>query len=137
MAPEEGLELLGEQPPVDLLGHVSRQEVHPGAPVVEVLQRILFNIFGIFHHLISSPCSHFVMKYEACKRKTGVTLIALRPLVPDQVFMPHMEAMYVPFHMRYCSLICYKGLHNERMSKRVGRGQPDLTVKTVRKTIQI
>ena len=43
-----------------------------------------------------------------------MTLIALQPLVPDQVFMPHMEAMYVPFHMGYCSLICYKGLQSER-----------------------
>ena len=44
-----------------------------------------------------------------------MTLIALQPLVTDQVFMPHMEAMYVPFHMGYCSLICYKGLHNSHV----------------------
>ena len=43
-----------------------------------------------------------------------MTLIALQPLVPEQVFLPHMEAMYVPFHMGYCSLICLKGLQNER-----------------------
>ena len=45
------------------------------------------------------------LKYEAYKRKTGMTLIALQPLAPDQVFIPHMEVIYVPFHMGYCSLI--------------------------------
>ena len=37
LAPEQRLEFLGEQPPVNLLGHVRREKVHPGAPIVEVL----------------------------------------------------------------------------------------------------
>ena len=40
--------------------------------------------------------------------------ITLQPLVADQAFMPHMEAMYVPFQMRYGNLTCYKGLQSER-----------------------
>ena len=42
-------------------------------------------------------------------RKTFMTLIALLPLVPDQVFMPHMKALYVPFHLgTYGRLQCYQ-----------------------------
>ena len=50
------------------------------------------------------PCS---FKYEAYNRKTFMNSITLQPLVADQAFMPHMKAMYVPFHMGYGSLICY------------------------------
>ena len=77
--------------------------------------------------------------YEAYKQKTFMTLIALQPLVPEQVFLPHMEAMYVPFNMGYCSLICYKGLQSERakcLRQLVEVSQTSLC-KTVRKTIQI
>ena len=52
--------------------------------------------------------------YEAYNRKTFMNSIALQPLVADQAFMPHMEAMYVPFQMRYGNLTCYKGLQSER-----------------------
>ena len=79
------------------------------------------------------------MQYEAYKRKTGMTFIALQPLVPDQVVMPHMEAMYVPFHMGYCSLICYKGLQSERPKclRELAEVSQTSLCKTVRKTIQI
>ena len=66
-----------------------------------------------------------------------MTLIALQPHVPDQVFMPHMEAIDVPFHMGYCSLICYKGLQSERakcLRELVEVSQTSLC-KTVSKTI--
>ena len=43
--------------------------------------------------------------YEAYKRKTGMTLIALQPNVPDDAYMSHMKGMYVPFNMAYGSLI--------------------------------
>ena len=52
--------------------------------------------------------------YEAYNRKTFMNSITLQPLVADQAFMPHMEAMYVPFQMRYGNLTCYKGLQSER-----------------------
>ena len=89
--------------------------------------------------VLSSVESNNVEKYEAYKRKTGMTLIALQPPVPDQVFMPHMEAMYVPFHMGYCSLICYKGLQSERPKclRELAEVSQTSLCKTVRKTIQI
>ena len=78
-------------------------------------------------------------KYEAYKRKTGMTLIALQPLVPDKVYMPPMEAMYVPFHMGYSSLICYKGLQSERPKclRELAEVSQTSLCKTVRRTIQI
>ena len=42
--------------------------------------------------------------YEAKDERSGMSLIALQPLVADQAFMPHMKAMYVPFHMAYSGL---------------------------------
>ena len=80
-----------------------------------------------------------INSYEAYKRKTGMTLIALQPPVPDQVFMPHMEAIYVPFHMGYCSLSCYKGLPSERLKclRELAEVSQTSLCKTVRKTIQI
>ena len=45
--------------------------------------------------------------YEAEIVKRGMNSITVQPLVADEAFMPHMEAMYVPFHMGYGSLICY------------------------------
>ena len=52
--------------------------------------------------------------YEAENVKTGMNSVTLQPHFPDQVFMPHMKAMYVPFLMGYSGLICYKGLQSER-----------------------
>ena len=77
--------------------------------------------------------------YEAYKQKTGMTLIALQPLVLDKVCMPHMEAMYVPFHMGYSSLICYRGLQSERPKclRELAEVSQTSLCKTVRKTIQI
>ena len=46
-----------------------------------------------------------MFEYEAYKRKTGMTLIALQPNVPDDAYMSHMKGMYVPFNMAYGSLI--------------------------------
>ena len=37
--------------------------------------------------------------YKAYLRKVFTALIAMQPLVVDQAYMPHMKAMYVPFHM--------------------------------------
>ena len=55
-----------------------------------------------------------MVEYEAEIVKRSMDSITVQPLVADEAFMPHMEAMYVPFHMGYCSLICYKGLQSER-----------------------
>ena len=57
--------------------------------------------------------------------------IALQPLVADQVYMPQMKAMYVPFDMVYGGLMCCQRLQSDRpinMLKGVGRVQQDLTV---------
>ena len=59
-------------------------------------------------------CAPPFREYEAHNRKTCMNSITLQPLVADQAFMPHMEAMYVPFQMRYGNLTCYKGLQSER-----------------------
>ena len=48
--------------------------------------------------------------YEAYNRKKFTHSITLQPPVADQVFMPHMKAMFVPFHMGYGSLISYQRL---------------------------
>ena len=45
--------------------------------------------------------------YEAEIVKRGMDSITVQPLVADEAFMTHMEAMFVPFHMEYGSLICY------------------------------
>ena len=50
------------------------------------------------------------LKYEAYNRKKFTHSITLQPPVADQVFMPHMKAMFVPFHMGYGSLISYQRL---------------------------
>ena len=47
------------------------------------------------------------LNYEAEIVKRGMDSITVQPLVADEAFMPHLEAMYVPFHMEYGSLICY------------------------------
>ena len=52
--------------------------------------------------------------YEAKDERSGMSLIAMQPLVADQAFMPHIKAMYVPFHMAYSGLICSKGLQSDR-----------------------
>ena len=54
--------------------------------------------------------AHGMVLYEAYNRKKFTHSITLQPLVADQAFMPHMEAMYVTFQMRYGKLTCYKGL---------------------------
>ena len=46
--------------------------------------------------------------------KRGMDSITVQPLVADEAFMPHMEAMYVPFHMGYGSLICCQRLQSDR-----------------------
>ena len=53
--------------------------------------------------------------YEAYNSKKVMNSIALQPLVADQVLMPHIKAMYVPFQMGYGSLMCYKGLRSDRL----------------------
>jgi len=50
------------------------------------------------------------VKYEAYNRKTFMNSITLQPVIAEQAFMPHMEAMYVPFQMRYGNLTWFKGL---------------------------
>ena len=56
----------------------------------------------------------FHVLYEAKDERSGMSLIAMQPIVADQAFMPHMKAMYVPFHMAYSGLICSKGLQSDR-----------------------
>ena len=68
---------------------------------------------------IVGPVGHFggqkgIKEYEAYKRKTGMTLIALQPNVPDNAYMSHMKGMYVPFNMAYGSLIYHKRLQSDR-----------------------
>ena len=50
---------------------------------------------------------HLLETYEAEIVKRGIASITVQPLVADEAFMTHMEAMFVPFHMEYGSLICY------------------------------
>ena len=38
----------------------------------------------------------------------------MQPLGVDHATIPRMKAMYVPFHLVYSSLICAKGLQNNR-----------------------
>ena len=45
---------------------------------------------------------------------TFMALISVQPQVVDHAYMPHMKAMYVPFHMGYSSLICYQRLQSDR-----------------------
>ena len=52
--------------------------------------------------------------YEAKDERSGMSLKAMQPLIPDHACMPHMKAMYVPFHMAYSGLICSKGLQSDR-----------------------
>ena len=52
--------------------------------------------------------------YEAKDEKSLTTVIAMQPLVADHALMPHLKAMYVPFHMAYSGLICSKGLQSDR-----------------------
>ena len=89
MAPEEGLELLGEQPAVDLLGHVSRQEVHPGAPVVEVLQSevITFMIYVRFLGFFLIPPA-----LSSCEKSPPIIQIFLHDkMKPLSNFMADFE----------------------------------------------
>ena len=44
----------------------------------------------------------------------GMKSVTLQPLVTDHANVPHMEAMDVPFHMGYGSLISFKGLQSDR-----------------------
>ena len=56
----------------------------------------------------------FGSKYEAKDERSFTSLIAMQPLGADHAFMPHLKAMYVPFHMAYSGLICSKGLQSDR-----------------------
>ena len=53
-------------------------------------------------------------EYEAENVKSFTTFIAMQPLVADHTFMPHLKALYVPFHMVFSGLICSKGLQSDR-----------------------
>ena len=52
-------------------------------PLLEFIQQL--SKLNMTYHLSEGTSA----KYEAYKRKTGMTLIALQPPVPDQVLMPH------------------------------------------------
>ena len=43
-----------------------------------------------------------------------MTFIALQPMDGNQATLPHMKAMYVPFHLVYGCLISFKGLQSDR-----------------------
>ena len=66
----------------------------------------------------SAPLADFsymyVRTYEGENVKSFTTFIAMQPLVADHAFMPHLKALYVPFHMAYSGLICSKGLQSDR-----------------------
>ena len=66
------------------------------------------NSFSFFGFLPPS------LVYEAKDEKTCTSLIAMQPLIADHALMPHLKAMYVPFHMAYSGLICSKGLQSDR-----------------------
>ena len=53
--------------------------------------------------------------------------VTQQPLVADHATVPHMEAISIPFHMRYGSLICSKRLQSDRpkcWSMLVEAGEP-------------
>ena len=56
----------------------------------------------------------FKVMYEAKDERSFTSLIAMQPLGADHAFMPHLKAMYVPFHMAYSGLIFSKGLQSDR-----------------------
>ena len=49
----------------------------------------------------------------------------MQPLGADHTVIPYMEAIYVPFHMTYSSLICAEGLQPDwvKMMSFIGRPQ--------------
>ena len=66
-----------------------------------------------------------------------MTLIALQPLAPDQVYMPQMKAVYVLFDMVYNGLMSCQRLQRDR-PKCLGRlveSSQTTECKTVSKTI--
>ena len=51
------------------------------------------------------------MGKESLKVTRSVTL---QPLASDHATIPRMEAIAIPFHMRYGSMICSKRLQSDR-----------------------
>ena len=52
--------------------------------------------------------------YEGGPNKTVPEAISLQPLGAGHAVIPHIEAMYVPFHMGYGVPICSKQLQSDR-----------------------
>ena len=68
-----------------------------------------------FHMLFDvTAVRGYEVAYEGKDEKSFTSLIAMQPLVADHALMPHLKAMYVPFHMAYSGLICSKGLQSDR-----------------------
>ena len=55
--------------------------------------------------------------YEGRFTGTDPHAISLQPLGIGHATIPHIKAMDVPFHLIYGSLICAKGLKNDRQNK--------------------
>ena len=92
---------------------------------------------GAPQRLLSIRCK-IVCMYEGENVKSFTTFIAMQPLVADHAFMPHLKALYVPFHMAFSGLICSKGLQSDRPKWRGRLAEVSQTslCKTVSKTIQ-
>ena len=53
--------------------------------------------------------------YAVRSPKRVMEAVILQPIVVNQAFTPRMKAMYVPFHLGYVSLFCYKRLQSDRL----------------------
>ena len=87
------------------------QEARHGMPYVEA-----YEYKWALAARLSNPTATFRswVMYEAKDERSFTSLIAMQPLVTDHALMPHLKAMYVPFHMAYSGLICSKGLQSDR-----------------------
>ena len=52
--------------------------------------------------------------YEVKDERSGMSLIAMQPLVPDLAYMPHIKAIHIPFQMVHGSFICHQRLQSGR-----------------------
>ena len=69
----------------------------------------------VLHIIWVSGCSGCNSRqYEGRLPRSFKAFVSLQPLGADHVTMPHLIAVYVPFHMGYSSLMCSKGLQSHR-----------------------
>ena len=53
--------------------------------------------------------------YEGSAIRSANWSLTLQPLVAGQAYVPHMKAIYLPFHMPYGSLVCPYRLQIDRL----------------------